>query len=352
MGRRMWRAHLLVSVGLSLAICGCVRLGGGRLLNADRTPPRPRPVGGFQEKVPDLRIPATDLASAAQVPGKASTSGDIPLVPVPFPPLPGDGKGKAPPVTPASPASNPDQPVDQPASPAAGAMKTPRELFEAAAASFAGIDSYVARLTRREVNKGKTTGEEVLKFSFRKKPWSIHFKWLAGEGQGREVVYVKDRYENKIHTLLAAGDMPLVPAGRRLSVPADSILVRAASKHPITDAGIGAMIDSIGKLLAANARGDKRWGQLTSLGMQTRPDYPVPLEMLELKYPPGTDIDLPHGGRRVFGFEPQTHLPVLVVLRDDRDREVEYYRFDRIQFSVNLDDADFDPDRLWPKTGR
>ena len=29
--------------------------------------------------------------------------------------------------------------------------------------------------------------------------------------------------------------------------------------------------------------------------------------------------------------------------------EAEYYRFDRLQLGVKLDNADFDPDRLWPK---
>jgi hypothetical protein len=39
----------------------------------------------------------------------------------------------------------------------------------------------------------------------------------------------------------------------------------------------------------------------------------------------------------------------LLVTRDDRGQEVEYYHYDRLQFPVRLDDADFNPDRLWKK---
>jgi hypothetical protein len=344
-----WTAHLLGTVGFCLALCGCVGLGGGRFLNADRVPARP-PATGFQENVPDLRIPGDTLVLAGQAPEKdRGAIADIPLVPVPYPLPLGEGKGKAPPAVLSPPRVTPS-PQPAPASaPAAGRTRTPQELFEQASASFAGIDSYVARLTRRETAKGKSKGEEVLLFAFRKKPWSVHFKWLAGDGQGREVVYVKGMYEDKIHTLLAAGDVPLMPAGRRLSLPIDSLLVRSASKHPITDAGIGAMIEKMGRLLEANARGDKRWGQLTSLGLVNRPDYAGPLEMIEFHVAAGTDVDLPHGGRRFFGFDPQSHLPVLALLHDERDREIEYYRFDRMQLGLHLDDADFDPDRLWAK---
>jgi len=40
------------------------------------------------------------------------------------------------------------------------------------------------------------------------------------------VIYVKGRHENKIHTFAAAGDMPLMPAGRRIALAPDSLMVR------------------------------------------------------------------------------------------------------------------------------
>jgi hypothetical protein len=211
------------------------------------------------------------------------------------------------------------------------------------------MDSYIARLTRREMVKDKMQPEEVLLFKFRKAPWSVYFKWLGKEGQGREVLYVKDRYENKIHTLLAAGDVPFVPAGKRMAVALDNVFVRSASRHPITQAGIGASVERLGGLLRALEHGDRTGGTLTGLGAVARPEFPRPLQMVEHLIPAGAEPALPRGGRRLYGFDPESALPVLVQTHDDRGQEVEYYLYDRLQYPVKLDNDDFDPDKLWAR---
>jgi Protein of unknown function (DUF1571) len=224
-------------------------------------------------------------------------------------------------------------------------MRTVQELYEQARAALAPHDSLIARLTRREPGKGKK-GEQILAFTFRKEPYSIRFKWLAGEGAGREVLYVKGRHGNNIHTLLAAGDMPLVPAGKRIALPVDSPLVKAANNHSITEAGIAAIIDYTGKVLETNARDNLSLGKFTSLGLQQRLDYDGPLYMVEQSLPPGAEADTPRGGRRLMGFSPDNHLPVLSILFDERDQEIDYARFDRLMLNVKLDDTDFDPEQM------
>jgi hypothetical protein len=225
-------------------------------------------------------------------------------------------------------------------------------LHQAAQQRIQTIDSYIVRLIRREMVKGEMNPEEVILFKFRKEPWSIYFKWLGKEGQGREVVYVKGRHEGKIHTLLAAGDIPLMPAGRRMALAPDNILVKSATRHPITEAGIAAAIDRIGGILSAIERGDRKVGTMTVAGSVSRPEFEKAVHTLEHLLPAGTDASLPHGGRRTYFFDPDTNLPMLIIARDERGQEVEYYRYDRLQAGVKLDDADFDPDRLWarPKT--
>ena len=107
------------------------------------------------------------------------------------------------------------------------------------------MDSYIARLTRREVVGGQCKPEEVILFKFRKEPWSVYFKWLGEEGKGREVVYVKKHYDDKIHTLLAKADVvPLfTPANGQMALAIDSPLVRSASRHSITEAGFGIILE-------------------------------------------------------------------------------------------------------------
>ena len=77
-------------------------------------------------------------------------------------------------------------------------------------------------------------------------------------GPGPRGRLCQGQYENKIHTLLAAGDIPFVPAGRRMALDPDNILVRSSTRHPITSAGIGASIERLGALLAAMERGDRQ----------------------------------------------------------------------------------------------
>jgi hypothetical protein len=337
---------------LSMALFGCVGLP------QYLTSPRTRPAADLRPAAPDLRIPG-------EAPAVTQTA-DIPVVPVPLPPHGRDPVARpareeiTPVAGPAAPPSPPptadtEKPAKPPivaTTPGASAPAGPghvRPLLQLAAERYALIDSYIARLTRREQVNGKNHPEEIMLFKFRKEPWSIYFKWLGEEGKGREVVYVKGQHEDKLHTLLAAGDMPLMPAGKRLSLPIDSSLVRSACRHPVTEAGIGASIDRLGAILNAIERGDKRAGTLTSLGPQVRAEFRRPAEVVEHVIPSGSEPELPRGGRRQYWFDPETNLPLLVVTRDDRDQEVEYYRYDKLLFPVKLDADDFDPDKLWKK---
>lgn len=229
---------------------------------------------------------------------------------------------------------------------------SPRELFEAARDRFARIDSYIARLTRHEVVKGERRPDEVILLKARERPWSVYMKWLGQEGRGREGVYVRGRYGDKIHTRLAAGDIPFVPAGRRMALSPNGALMRSASTHPITELGVGAAIDKIGGVLEAQERGDRSKGGLSVVGPEQRAEFGAPVYGLEHRLPAGTDPALPRGGRRTYYIDPVTSLPELIVTTDDTGREAEYYRYDRIQPGVRLDEDDFNPDLLWPAPRR
>lgn len=222
-----------------------------------------------------------------------------------------------------------------------------RTLYRAAAERYAGIDSYIARLRRREQVNGRDKPEEILCVKFRKQPWSIYFKWLGKAASGREVIYVKGRYDDKINTLLAAGDMPLTPAGKRIALSPDNPLVRSSSRHSIHEAGIGVMISSFGALADATQKKDISQGTLRYLGLVKRPEFDKPCEGVEQEIRPGVEVLLPRGGRRLWLFDTESRFPVLLLTYDDTQHEVEYYCYDRFQFPVRLDDDDFNPDKLW-----
>jgi hypothetical protein len=219
-----------------------------------------------------------------------------------------------------------------------------RELQRKAVERYAAIESYCARLRRREQVNGKDSPEEIIAFSFRKQPWSIHMKWLGTEGQGREVIYVKGRYEGKIHTLLGPSDRFFM-AGKVVSLTPDSPLVLSRCRYPITEAGIGPLIERFGQFVYRDESGKSR--ALHFLGPQKRPEYDQPLDAVEQVIAPGEEPTFPAGGRRWWFFESTRGLPVLVVGADPRGHEVEYYCFDRLQSPVGLDDDDFDPAKRW-----
>jgi hypothetical protein len=246
------------------------------------------------------------------------------------------------------PASGQAPAADGPATPTPAESDPLRRLHRDAVAAYTKLPCYIARLRRREVVQGRAKPEEVLIFKFREQPYSVHFKWLGEEGQGREVVYVRGQGDDKLHVHTAANDIPFTPAGRRLALAPDSLMVKAASKYPITEAGIGNMVGRYGRMLDAIQAGGSG---ITAkyLGPVPRPEYPAPLEGIECTFPPNREPEIPGGGRRLVYFDPATRFPVLSLTYDTAGREVDYYCFDRFQLDVKLDDDDFNPDKLWKK---
>jgi Protein of unknown function (DUF1571) len=226
---------------------------------------------------------------------------------------------------------------------------SPDILQQGAMQRFAEVNSYCSRLRRRESTEGRPKPEELILFKERKEPFSVHFKWIGPEAQGREVLYVKGRYEDKLHVLTAAGDVPFVPAGRRMSLARDSMLVKIANpNHDITDAGIGFNLRDVGTLLAASKNPSSGVSAKT-LGMVQRSEYPQPMAAVEIVLPPGRDPDLPRGGKRHIFYCPACKLPLLYLCFDELGREQNYNCYDRIQLDLKLDEDDFNPDKVWGK---
>jgi hypothetical protein len=299
----------------------------------------PKETSQQQAQVGQARHPGSDSQTAAGL--------RIPVTPI-TQPAPGSSDSSAIVQAGASGSSAPG-PVPSAASSSISNDPTTKlhTLYREAAARYANVDSYIVRLIRREQLNGKDKREEILLFKFRKEPWSVYFKWLGTESKGREVVYVRGRYENKIHTLLAAGDVPLMPAGKRFAMAPDSPLVLSSSRHSIHEAGIGVLIENFGKCLDDANKGGQGHGTAKYLGPMQRPEFAGPCEAVEQTIVPGAEPQLPRGGRRLWGFDPETKFPVLIITQDDTGHEVEYYCYDRFEFPVHLDDDDFNPDKLW-----
>lgn len=253
---------------------------------------------------------------------------------------------------PQAPPRPPEAPVPARAAPVSVSpvsVSPVRALAKKAVDRLADMETYVMRMRRRELIGGTLRPEEVVLCKFRQTPFSVYMKWVGKEANGREVIYVKDRHENKIHTLLAAGDVPFMPAGKHMAFDVDSLLVKANSRNPITDAGVAKIIARFAQVVDLTEKGDPRGGALKYLGPIKRPEFETKVEAVLHIIPARVDPLLPGGGRRLLCFDPDLHLPVVVVTQDDTGREVEYYCHDRFLIPARLDDSDFDPSR-WAKT--
>jgi hypothetical protein len=209
------------------------------------------------------------------------------------------------------------------------------------------MNNYMCRIRRKEQVDGKDRPEEIIMLKYCRAPLSIHCKWLGDEAKGREIIYVHGQNENRVNVLTGRGDM--LGAGKRMTFPLESPIVRSKSRYPLTEAGLGAAVMRFSALINAIDHGQANAGTARYLGLQSRSEFARPVEAVEQTIPANLESFLPRGGFRYFFFEEATGLPMVVVTIDDNKRQVEYYHFDRLQCSVNLDETDFDPDMLWKK---
>jgi hypothetical protein len=258
---------------------------------------------------------------------------------------------KAPPTLPSpvapKPAAAPNQQgADAPRSPVPTGDPV-RDLYQRASDRLAKTPDYEARLVRREVVGGKDGPTEEIFYQFRQQPFSLYMRNTGAAGRGREVLYVRGKFDGKMHVVIGEGDGSLfAPTGKKLSIDPNSPLVTGKSRHKVTDAGMGNTLVRLSRLIEA--------GQARSLGKVTRKEYPYPLDGVELTLRPGDDPAQPAGGKQHVYFDPNPEsggytFPVLVVTTDPAGREVEYYCFDRYRAPAGLTDADFHPDRLGRK---
>ncbi len=326
-GRHGWQG---IASGI-LLLAGCVGLGDTP--SGTVATNRPRRRAADESPTPDLRIADDTVAQA----GRA-----IPLVPLPT-------VGAANQATPPSAAPRTERGL--PPTQADGTRPTPphtaRQLLEQAAARCATLDSYIVRLTAPRTSQGQGQRRRDHRLFVPQEPVQRPFQMAGRDGQGprsgvrQGSLRRQDSHESGNRRRSAGA------GGARLSLSPNNPLVRSASRHPITDAGVCHCVESLIVLLDAQERGDHRQGTLLAIAPQRRPEYPQPIETLERLIPPNVEPELPRGGRRLICFDPDQHLPLLVVTYDDKGNEVEYYRYDRLIAPANLDDDDFNPDKLW-----
>jgi hypothetical protein len=228
---------------------------------------------------------------------------------------------------------------EYPPAPKAVTMEDAVLLIEAAAERFHDVHDYSCRLVQRERVGDKLPPETVTAMEVRTQPFSVHLKWVEPRSMlGQEAVYVAGRNAGKMR-VRGAG---LLGAVGFISLDVNDARARRASRHNITEAGLGNLIERF----AAGWPNEVRHGgtevHIDDFTFARRPCTRV--ETIHAANPDGFFLF----GRSVVYFDRENHLPVRVENYDwpkhpgEAGDLLEEYSYLDLRLNTGLSDAAFD----------
>lgn len=238
---------------------------------------------------------------------------------------------------------------------AADAIEDPiiraQRIIEDCRARFqAEVKDYSCVFFKQERINGKLTPQYVMHLKVRKQPKSVYIKILKPSSRaGREAIHVAGRQNNKVlvHDVgwgkLLAGTLALDPRGSR---------AMEDCRHPITDAGIGHMLDTIADRWAIELKpGESQVSIRSDVTVGGRPCTLIVSTHPERK--PGFMFH----SVRVY-IDKELHVPIRFEAYDWPSRPgaepplVEQYSFSQLRLNPGLSERDFDPSNPQYSFGR
>ncbi len=212
-------------------------------------------------------------------------------------------------------------------------MDAPLRLIAQARQSYAGVKDYTCMMLKKERMGGKMPPDNVVAMKVRAEPFSVYLRWNEPRAlAGQEACYVAGRNGGmmRVHStglLGAVGFVSLDPNDPR---------ARQTSRHSITEAGIGNLIERYGKRWEEERRlngtrvavGDYKYDNRLCTRVETV--HPANPEGKYLFY------------RSVLYFDKETHLPIRVECydwprrQDDPGELVELYAYFNLRLNVGL----------------
>jgi hypothetical protein len=125
---------------------------------------------------------------------------------------------------------------------AASAMDEPMRLMTEARARFEKVTDYTCTLVKRERINGQLTPDNVVAMSVHNQPFSVDLRWIEPKNLvGQEACYVAGRNGGNMRVKSAG----FLGVAGFLSIDPTDPRAQKTSKHSITEAGIGNMINGI-----------------------------------------------------------------------------------------------------------
>jgi hypothetical protein len=232
---------------------------------------------------------------------------------------------------PTNTASAPDKPAET-------SIERAIRTIAACQARYDRVEDYTCTFFKRERIAGRMTALHVMDMKVRTKPQSIYFKFQQ-PAQGREAIYIAGRHSGKVlaHDVglnkLIAGTLQLEPTSSR---------AMEDCRHPITEAGIGPLLDTLAKRWAIELNSQESvitFNEDMLVGEQR-------CTMIESTHPQRRPHFL-HHKVRVF-IDQETGLPIRFEAYDwpkhhrAQAELSEEYSYMQLKLNVGLRDIDFD----------
>jgi len=254
---------------------------------------------------------------------------------------------------------SPIQPMLQPAPAPAPSIATPspeattdpitqaKAIIAESRARYQQVRDYTCTFFKRERVNGQMTPQFVMAMKFRAKPHSVYFKFVKPK-PGREAIYIAGRNGGKalVHDVgigkLLAGTLALDPRSRR---------AMEDNRHPITDAGLGHMIDELHQRWESEMKHGETLVTLRPVQVGTRH-----CTMVESTHPGKSPNYLFHKVKVYIDRE--NGLPIRFEAYDWPRRPgaapelVEEYSYVNLRLNPNLRESEFDPSNPQYSFGR
>jgi hypothetical protein len=244
---------------------------------------------------------------------------------------------------PASTASAAPQPVPA-AGPAAGAppaaapLDEPLRLLGEARQSYQRVRDYTCTLIKQERVRGQLQPENMMTMRVRTQPFSVYLKWYGPKQfAGQEVSYVAGRNGN----MMSVHSTGLMGAVGFVKIAPNDPRVLQHSRHTITEAGIGNLIERYATRWEAERRQNKTQVRLADYEYNKRR-----CSRVECIHPEKTPDAYCY--RNIVYFDKETRLPIRTESYDWPRQGgppggdlLEAFSFVDLRFNVNLNDAAF-----------
>jgi outer membrane lipoprotein-sorting protein len=203
----------------------------------------------------------------------------------------------------------------------------PAEVLSAMSAAWSKVEDYTAVFYKQERVDGKVLPEEKIQLKF-KKPFKIYLHWLSGPHEGRESLYVRGENGDKVigHDggILGFITLKMDPAG--------SIAMKG-NRHPITDAGIGRLIEILDKdIKRGRERGELKLKLLGENEVYGREAWHI------LKETPAEGYYAP---KMEVWVDRELNLPIKIKIFGPGDIFLESYGYSDLKVNAGLKDEEF-----------